>query len=226
METGKVLLPEGYRLFEIEENKMLGKGEEEFNIKNRSFLEVDLYFAQGISRSIKEFLNKRPKDRIYVLDIAGGTESQAVKDIEKEFGSRVKAINVDIAQDIEKGKGADRIQGNAIRIPLADASMDVIYSNQFLVDVGHTKQEHTFKLNRILSEIARVLKSGGVVFLDDNGEFSGTGAKSEEKRKRLAEELGVVLETRDSAPMEHWQRKYFKWTCGFKPQKFLVMRKE
>ena len=127
METNEVLLPSGYRLFDQEGYRMMGNRKEEFNIKNRSFLEVDMYFSQGISNTINELLNKRPSRQIQVLDLAGGTESQAVKDIEKEkeFGNRVMAFNIDFAQNIEKGDGARRVQGDAINIPLTNSTIDV-----------------------------------------------------------------------------------------------------
>lgn len=226
MGTNEVLLPSGYRLFDQEGYGMMGNGKEEFNVKNRSFLEVDMYFSQGISNTINELLNKRPSRQIQVLDLAGGTESQAVKDIEKEkeFGNRVMALNVDFAQNIEKGDKARRVQGDATHIPLTDSSIDIVYSRQLLPFMRRFDPEHGLQVKKVLSEVARVLKPGGIAFLDDEEELSG--AKSDKKRRELADEFGVILETHDSTNQVWGDRNFPKfWVRSIRPRKFLVMRK-
>ena len=190
METNESLLPDGYRFFDEEGHHMMGNGKEEFNVKNRSFSEVDMYFSQEISKTINELLNKSPGSQIQVLDLAGGTESQAVKDIKKEFGDRVIALNVDFVQNIEKGDGALRVQGDATHIPLADSNTDIVYSRQLLPFMRRFSPEHRVQVKKVISEVARVLKPGGIAFLDDEEELSG--AKSDKKRQELADEFGVV----------------------------------
>ena len=205
---------------------MVGNRKEEFLVKNRSFLEVDMYFSQGISSTIKELLNKHPSRQIQVLDLAGGTESQAVKDIgkEKEFGSRVKALNIDFAQNIEKGNEARRVQGNVTHIPLADSSIDIVYSRQLLPFMRRFHPEHSLQVKIVLLEVARVLKPGGIAFLDDEEELSG--AKSDKKRQELADEFGVILESHESAQQKKGSRNYPKfWSRKIRPGRFLVMRK-
>jgi ubiquinone/menaquinone biosynthesis C-methylase UbiE len=226
METNEVLLPGGYKLFEQEGVKMVGNTKEEFAVKNRSFLEVDTYFSQEISKTINELLNKRPVGQIQVLDLAGGTESQAVKDIEieKEFGNRVLALNIDFSQNIEKGKGALRVQGDATQIPLADSSIDIVYSRQFLPFIMRFNPKHNLQIKKVITEVARVLKPGGIAFLDDEEELSG--AKSDNKRQQLANEFGVILETRESLRLVKGNRNFPKfWGRSMRPEKFLVMRK-
>ena len=224
METGVTLLPDGYRFYKREECEMMGNGKEEFNVKNRSFLNIDGYFSQGISHRINESLDKRPGEQIRVLALAGGTESQAVKDIEKKFGNHVKALNIDIAQNIEKGEGAGRVQGDATYIPLADSSVDIVYSRQFLPFVRRFNPEHNIQIKKILSEVARVLKPGGTAFLDDEEELSGI--KSDRKRQELVNEFGVILESHDSARPVGGDRNFPKfWSRSIRPEKFLVMKK-
>jgi len=226
METNEVLLPGGYRLFDQEGYKMIGNRKEEFEVKNRSFYDIDGYFSQEISNSINELLNKHPGVQIRVLDLAGGTESQAVKDIEKEkeFGNRVIALNVDFAQSIKKGDGADRVQGDATNIPLADSSIDIVYSRQLLPFMRRFEPEHDLQVKKVLSEVARVLKPEGVAFLDDEEELSG--AKSDKKRQELADEFGVILETHDSTNQVEGDRTFPKfWVRNIRQGKFLVMRK-
>ena len=226
MEIKEVLLPSGYRFFNQEGYRMVGNRKEEFLVINRSFSEVDRYFSKGISSAISELLNERPSRQIQVLDLAGGTESQAVKDIEKNkiFGHRVKALNVDFAQNIKKGDGARRVQANVIHIPLADSSIDIIYSRQLLPFMKRFNRQHSLQVKKVLLEVARVLKPGGIAFLDDEEELSGT--KSDKKRRELADEFGVILETRDSAIPIKGNRNFPKfWGKSIRPGQFLVMRK-
>jgi len=169
-----MLLPGGYRLFDQEGNMMMGNRREEFNVNNRSFLNIDMYFSQEVSGRINKLLSERPEKQILVLDLAGGTESRAVKDIEKEqkFGNRVKALNIDFAQNIEKGEGARRVQGDATQVPLADSCVDIVYSRQFLPFIRRFNPGHVLLVKKVLSEVARVLKPEGMAFLDDEEELS------------------------------------------------------
>lgn len=224
METSKVLLPNGYRFYEVEGHKMFGDSKEEFALENRSFFDIDMYFSQKISSAINTLLKSHSTGQIQILDLAGGTESRAVKDIEKEFENRVKALNLDFAQNIEKGKGAQRVQGNALHIPLANSSVDIVYSRQVLPFIRRFEREHSMQIKTVLSEVARVLKPGGIAFLDDEEELSGD--KCGKKRQELAEEYGVVLETCDSAKQAAGERHFPKiWISDIRQRKFLLMKK-
>lgn len=226
VEDNEALLPGGYRFFNLEGCGMMGNKGEDFAVVNRSFFDIDKYFSQEISKTINKLLNERLDKKILVLDLAGGTESRAVRDIEnrKEFGNRVRAINIDFAQNIKKGVGARRIQGNATNIPLADSSIDIVYSRQFLPFVERFGRKHSSQVKRVLSEVARVLKPGGIAFLDDEGELSGDKASKE--RQKLAVKFGVILESHDSALPVCGDRNFPKfWERGTRIEKFLVMRK-
>jgi ubiquinone/menaquinone biosynthesis C-methylase UbiE len=226
MEGKEILLPSGYRLFDQQGYEMMGNRKEEFQVSNRSFPEIDAYFSHEISKTIIKFLNERPVGQIQVLDLAGGTESQAVKDIEKEkeFGNRVRALNIDFAQNIEKGSGASRVQGDVTNIPLADSSVDIVFSRQLLLFIKRFYPEHKVQVKKVLSEVVRVLKPRGMAFLDDEEELSGT--KSDKERQKLADEFGVILETHDSKRHVHGNRNFPKfWTRNIRPEKVLVMRK-
>jgi len=226
METNGVLIPNGYEFFEVEDNSMLGSNnkKEEFAIKNRNFSSVDSYFSGEISHEIKKLLEESPSEQIQILDLAGGTESQAVRDIEKEFGNSVKALNIDFAQDIERGKGANRVQGDATHIPLADSSIQIVYCRQLLPFMKRFNPEHSSQVNKVLGEVARILKPGGIAFLDDEEELSGI--KSNDKRQELADKFGVILESHDSASLRKGDRNFPNfWDRGTRPAKFLVMKK-
>jgi len=224
MEKGEILLPKDYRIFEREDVEMMGNGREEFAIKNRSYFDIDKYFSNSISAAINERLKEN--NMVYVLDLAGGIKSKAVRDIEnnKDFEGRVKALNIDIAQAVKEGKEANRVQGDAASLPLADSSVDIVYSRQFLPFVRQFSHEHSIKMNSILSEVARVLRPEGVAFLDDEEELSGD--RSEDKRRKIAENLGVVIESEESSSLV-FNRKFLPrlWQNSLRLEKFLVMKK-
>lgn len=223
MEKGEVLLPSGYGFYEEEGAKMLGNKTEEFNVKNRAFENIDLYFNTAISGRIMELTNRHPDKQVRVLDLAGGTESKSVKDISQKFSGRVSAINIDFAQNVSKGAGALRVQGNVMSIPAADASFDIVYSRQLLPFLLRFDRKHLTQVEKVLSEVARVLKPGGIAFLDDEEELSGP--KSGGKRAEIAAKLHIAVETGESgAPV----RKRSLLPFGgekLRYQKFLVMRK-
>lgn len=218
-----ILLPAGYGRYEYEGYPMLGNRNEEFFVANRSFEMIDGFFSQEISNSIQTLRAAKPDKKVRILDLAGGIESQAVKDIKEQFGDSVQAVNIDFAHNVQKGQGAERIQGDATRLPIADACIDIIYSRQFLPFLRRFSSKHKLQVEKVLSEIARVLTPGGIAFIDDEGEISGT--KLENNRKALEDKLGVTLETHESI-YGRVKRKFPKfWKEEIKPAKFLVMKK-
>lgn len=235
MEKNETLLPKDYKSYEVEEDKvytMLGNGKEEFAIKNRSFADIDLFFSNGISRAIGERLTRRPGEQVLVLDLAGGTESKAVRDIGEKYGNRVGAVNIDIAQNIRKGMGVLRAQGSALSIPLADKSMDIIYSRQMLHFLQNLRlldirlfgpNKHQIQVETVLREVARVLKPGGIAFLDDEEELSKP--KSNKKWSELTRQLGIVIESHESRSPKAERKFPNFWNLRIRPGRFLVMRK-
>jgi SAM-dependent methyltransferase len=220
----KYLLPSRYHLFYNEEFLSIGNPKEEFAITNRIFEEIDLYFSQQISRTINELLSENPERKVVVVDLAGGMESRAAKDIkgETKFNDRVTALNIDFAQKI--GNGSNVCIGEAAFIPLLNSSVDIVYSRQFLPFIRRFLPEHDLQIKDILTEVARILKPGGIAFLDDEEELSGK--KAEIKRQKLANELRVSLEARDSVPLIRSKRHHLLfWSEYIATQKFLVMQK-
>lgn len=224
MEKNEVLLPEGYGFYEEEGAKMLGNKTEEFNVKNRAFENIDLYFNTAISSRIMELSNRHPGTQVKILDLAGGTESKSVKDISQKFGGRVSAVNIDFAQNVAKGAGALRVQGNVMSIPAADASFDIIYSRQLLPFLLRFDRKHLSQVEKVLSEVSRVLKPGGIAFLDDEEELSGQ--KSNGKRAEIAARLHTTLDTGESGAPVRKKRGFLSFGGEkLRYQKFLIMRK-
>jgi len=220
----ELMLPKGYSTFNQEGCSMVGNKDNEYLLKDRTFKAIDGYFSKNISKTISEMQNRHPGRQIQILDLAGGAKSQAVRDIGRDFGNSVKAINVDLVQNIEKGAGALRAQGNATHIPLSNSSINIVYCRQFLPFLKRFRREHKSQVNIVLSEVARILKLGGMAFLDDEEELSGL--KSNNERQELADRLGVILETQDSKNPIWTNRNFPKfWRRDIRPEKFLVMRK-
>lgn len=222
-ERDTILLPTRYRIDTDDGYEMLRNGREDFFISNRNFAPIDSFFIHGVSKSIQSLLSAKPDTKVQVLDLAGGTESRAVKDIKEQFGDNVQAVNIDIAHNIQKGQGADRVQGDATRLPIADSSIDVIYSYEFLPFLMRFHSEHALQVKKVLSEITRVLKPGGIAFIYDEEELSRP--KSGDKLRELANELGITIETHESIYVK--QERYFPkfWKNELRPEKFLVMKK-
>ena len=220
----ELILPKGYYTFIWEGYPMVGNKDDEYLLKDRTFKEIDEYFSKEISETINKMLNRHHGKQIQILDIAGGSKSQAVRDIGKIWGNSVKAINIDLVQNVKKGAGALRVQGDATRIPLASSSVDIIYCRQFLPFLKRFGRDHKLQVNIVLSEAARILKPGGVAFLDDEEELSYP--KSNNERLKLAKKLNIILETHDSKNTA-WANRNFPrfWHRDIRPKKFLVMRK-
>lgn len=219
----ELLSPKGYHTFKEEGYSMVGSKNNEYLLIDRSFNDVDTYFSNEISRSINKLQTQYPDKQIKILDLAGGTKSQAVKDITRDFGNNITAINVDLIQNIKDGNGALRVQGDATHIPLADSTIDIVYCRQFLPFLYRFKSEHLPQVEIVIREVARILKQGGVAFLDDEEELSGS--KSDERRKKIEARLGVILEPHDSSNTAVTRNISKLWQKETRRKKFLVLKK-
>lgn len=219
----ELISPTGYGFFEVEGHSMVGNKSNEYYLSNRSFNEVNTYFSEEISRAINELLSNHPERKICILDLAGGGESRAIKDIGKRWGNRVNAINADLIHKISDKDKPVRIQADATLIPLGSSSVDIIYCRQFLPFLNRFSRDHRPQVETVLSEVSRILKSGGVAFLDDEEEISGS--KSEARRQELAGKLGVMLDTRDSQLIKEETGISRFWHKNPRMERFLLMKK-
>ncbi len=217
------MMPSSYQAYDQEGNKMVGDGKQEYFLANRSFEEVNAYFSGQIGQSIVEMYSKNPQEKINILDLAGGTKSQAIKDINEIYGPRVNAFNVDIVHNVQQDQNVLRVQGSATELPIANESMDVIYCRQFLPFLNRFNRDHSLQVERVLAEVARILKPGGIAFLDDEEEISGL--RSQDKISALEQKFGVVIKQRDSASYTE-ERQWPKfWKKVARPAKFLTFEK-
>lgn len=104
---------------------------------------------------IKEAGREDVLQNLTVLDLGGGAG-----EFSKNLNAQgIKCISLD-AQDLETNPGANQIRGIAYRMPFADNSFGLVYERSALDDKVY-KPEFT----RLFTEITRVLKQDGVLFI-------------------------------------------------------------
>lgn len=124
-------------------------------VTNRDHETVDYVLGKWVSFEIIKRI-KSGSTPVAVLDLGGGSDSEAAIGFKKKFGDDILITNLDLV--LREGldpKGVVRILGRADEIPLPDASKDVIYSTYAFLWMSREMQE------RALREIARVMRPGG-----------------------------------------------------------------
>ena len=139
----------------------------------------------------------RPSPGMQILDVGAGRGWAA-----KQFAVRgCRVVAIDVADDDQVGLGRSRalmeeagvlfdaVVGDSERLPFADGSFDVVFCAAAL--------HHTTNLDRLMDNIARVLRPGGHL-VAVNEPCIADGADDEEVRRTdLAEELSYgINETR------------------------------
>jgi SAM-dependent methyltransferase len=132
-------------------------------------------------------LHLRPRGPVDVLDVGCGS-----KPYEQLFeGVARRYVGVDVAP----GPAVD-VVGSADALPFADGRFDVVLCSQVL--------EHVERPPRVLAEIHRVLRPGGVALLSTHGvvRYHGTADRRPDDFRRWTWR-GLDLEFRQAA---HWQQ--------------------
>lgn len=190
------------------------------DVTNNRFVTIDDYFNNSISRAIGSLIQSQK--HVKILDLAGGIHSEAVDDIALWYGDSVTAFNVDIAtqpyEPLSFDNNSFAVQGDVERLPVADEAIDIVYSAQLLPYYRHRK-DFEGEL-RILKEIKRVLRPGGVAILDEYYFSSLNPFQLQQK----GEELGIQfsLEKRNTTLLRNIQ---IFIDNGFHKPNILVMRK-
>lgn len=121
----------------------------------------DADFVHAVTRDgLLSRLQPLEVDAKQVIDLGSATSS-ALRSLNKRF-SRAHIVAVDIARNmLRKGRAkkswlakASFVQGSASSLPFADESIDVVFANMLLPWVD--------ELSPVFSEVARVLRKGGV----------------------------------------------------------------
>jgi malonyl-CoA O-methyltransferase len=95
---------------------------------------VVLDLGCGTGRVSAELKERYPRSQVIALDLSAGMLREA-------------------RRHLEKGLGFERVCGDALRLPLKDASVDLVFSNLML--------QWCEPLERALAEVRRVLKGSG-----------------------------------------------------------------
>ena len=136
---------------------------------------------------LTSYLREHPTST--VLDVAGGVESQAVRDISEDF-HEVGAVNLDIAVGQDPAfRGHPVIWGDMYQMPIRSNSIDAaicVYMVQAI--------PHQIDYIKIAKEVHRVLKPEGRFFV--NGLFS---VVMEDEKYNGFKSLGIPLGLRYEA---------------------------
>lgn len=220
--------PENYHINNEEDISLLENPNERehFAVINRRFNEINYYFANNLFEEISRRSQNTTREIVRVLDIGGGVKSQAVADIGKIFkGKNVFALNVDVAHQNELDAETVRVFGDVSMLPIESDSIDVAYSRQLFPFLKRFHKQHGEKMKQGFAEIARVLAPGGIAFIDDEEEISGSDPRAEKKRKDLQKVLTATLECHRSNKLVT-QRTFPRiWKKIEHNSNFLVLRK-
>jgi hypothetical protein len=91
----------------------------------------DMYIKSALMSGVRGYV-KASKDVVNIADIAGGSGRQGriIKKLVGEDSEKVAVHEIDISRaELGKGKGDDKIIGDAKHLPLSDNSMDFVFMN-------------------------------------------------------------------------------------------------
>ena len=103
-----------------------------------------------------------------MLDIGAGEKAQAASDLAVKYQKKpdkLHVLAVDLTAALDHPSKASQIRGNAFHLPLRDNTIDLAYSRQ---SVTYAAEGSSPLLRQSLYEAARVLKPGGIFFIDDD----------------------------------------------------------
>ena len=124
--------------------------------RNGEHLTEDQGEAQDIWEATVRELKKCGRGDVlnkpFVLDLGGGA-GEFAKNLNKQG---IFCTSLDMKQIVYK-EGAHQVRADAHKIPFSDESMSIVYSRG-----GLDRRVYTFDYAKLISEIARVLKTKGV----------------------------------------------------------------
>lgn len=202
---------------------------EYFFLTNRDFKEINHSFANLPARAIAKLKEERQTEEpIRILDLGGGIEAKAAGDIADKYGGeqdeRVQVFSLDMtARKKEKG-GLHQVVGNVLELPIGDSSIDMAYSR---MSISLLEESDPTTLQKALEETARVLKPGGLFFLDKTYTERLDRAPDLNILNELGERLSVVFYSKELGlflgPLEKILNKLNK---EYPDWKFIIMIKK
>lgn len=136
---------------------------EAFLLTERAFSQIDRFFGHLPSRLIEFYLSRSQSDQVRILDIGGGRDATAAREIASRYPS-AQVLNVDIVAINECRGNLASIRGDICDLRLPDASIDFAYSHQVLPYMS--REDNFVRQIRVIDGIFRVLKPGGAATID------------------------------------------------------------
>lgn len=149
-------------------------GAEGFFLSNRPFEVIDYYVSYKFLALFIKKIKENPGRKIVILDLGGGVESEAIRNVIKHpfLKGKVKVINADLfARNIskeelqEEGIDPEDIvitnEDFATDTSIGDNTVDAVMSFQVLDNISDAR------LPLVLENVARVLAPGGEALMDE-----------------------------------------------------------
>lgn len=116
---------------------------------------------------IIEYLGGKLDRKLLITDIGGGRKSLCAQGIAEKYGNTVEVLNVDLIHVAEpRPINLTPLRADAYHIPLQTGGIDLALSFQFFPHLENDGQ-YTRGME-VISEIARILRPGGVALIDEN----------------------------------------------------------
>lgn len=145
---------------------------ERFLLTERPFERIDGYFGHLPSRLIEFYLTNSSAKHITVLDIGGGRDATAAREVAKQY-PLAQVVNVDLVAISERVGNFSSRRGTLFNLGLPDATVDIAYSHQVL---PYLNEDGGFMRHKAaIDELFRVLKPGGVAIIDLSNDLSNIG---------------------------------------------------
>lgn len=230
-------IPKGYKIekggqtVSVQEADRLVHEEtgEYFFLTNRDFKEINHSFSNLPSRAIAKLKEeKNTEEPIRILDLGGGIEAKAAGDIAEKYGGekdeRIQVFSLDMTARKKEQQGLHQVVGDVLQLPIKDSSIDMAYSRMSIVLLEEIDPKI---LGKALEETARVLRPGGLLFIDKTYTERLGRSPDTNLLKELGEKLGVTFYSRELGlflgPLE---RILNKLNQRYPDWKFIVMVKE
>lgn len=163
-------------------------------VRTRRRSESDYRAFQAFqARLISDHLARRgfPFAGARVLDLGSGIGGYSAEFA--RLGARV--VSVDLAPPLGwRSPGVSPIQGSALAVPLRDGAADAVFCASLI--------EHVEDPGRLLAEIGRVLRAGGLAYVSFPPYYSPVGGHEFSPFHYLGERLAMRLARRRADPPE------------------------
>ena len=157
-------------------------------------------FQRQQARMLNEYLEQHDISlhQRHVLDLGSGLGGYALE--WRACGGRVVTLDLATASPVVREAGIPFLRSDAQRLPFVSETFDVVFCASLI--------EHVSQPEWLLSEVRRVLRSGGVCYLSFPPFFSPRGGHEFSPFHYLGEKAALKLARRDRN-IAGWLRDYY-----------------